>query len=667
MRPIKEGTKLKVQQDNGEELIFTVYGVNGSKVNLQEMIIGYTITYSYSQLAELIACEKVSFLYATDEESKLYQSSRIDFASSPEKHKKQAKRRLEYINQIKDDGIETFTEKSLTPSIQKTATRLGDKAPNWRTVERWIKSYNAIGGSIRGLLPDYDNVGKKKNKFGEEVEDFIAKAIESFKKMEKPSVTTAYSKLKILISNYNAEVVSSKELKQPKYNTFYNRICKEAPYELSKAREGKKITRANFRERQDYQKTTRILERAEIDHTILDLYVVDDKNLIPLGRPYITSIIDHYSRSILGFNIGFEAADHVAVTKALKHAIAPKTYVKEIYPEIVNEWLTYGKPAKLVTDRGMEFESLSMDDICLDLGIILQRNPAKMPWYKGRIESHFDTINKELLDDKPGKTFSNIIKRGDYDPEKNAIIRFSAFIKIFHIWVIDIYQQSPRAESSLVPDTWWRESAEIYPPIPISTKTLDIIIAVTKKRTIQKYGIKIDHIVYDSEELFKYRCKKGFINVNIKYNPDDIGSIFILNTDTNTYFEARAINLRYAAGLSVYQHKIIRQYLKDKIQSSVNPENLDKAKEIIQKIVDEELNHKKAHTRARASRLAKITQTETIKKTKKQTPSNDNETTVKVETVSSNKPEKESLSKNTPKPKPTGWGSSLRLGGSDDY
>ena len=44
--------------------------------------------------------------------------------------------------------------------------------------------------------------------------------------------------------------------------------------------------------------TTRPLERVECDHTKLDLYVVDDRHgeLIPIGRPWLTLVVDHYSR-----------------------------------------------------------------------------------------------------------------------------------------------------------------------------------------------------------------------------------------------------------------------------------------------------------------------------------------------------------------------------------
>ncbi|WP_299734231.1 transposase family protein [uncultured Endozoicomonas sp.] len=667
MRPIKKGMKLKIQT-NGNESLVMIESVNGSKIHLIDLYLGMKSIYSYSELAELIDKDIASYVFTDEDESEINKIGNVDFMSLPGRYKKEAKRRLEYIEQIKEDSISVFTESKILPSIKKVSQRLEEKPPSWRTVIRWINSYNKAGQSIRGLIPNFHRIGREKGRFNNSEEKFIDDAIESYKKMERPSIKTVYCNLKATIENHNQEVTTTQELKVPSYHTFYSRVKRMAPFELSQAREGKLITRAVFRERQGYKKTTRILERAEIDHTKLDLFVVDDDNDIPLGRPIITSIIDHYSRSVLGFNIGFEAADHVSVIKALKHAISTKSYIRKIYPKIINDWPVYGKPARLVTDRGKEFESASMDDICLDLGIVLQRNPAKMPWYKARIESHFNVINRELLDDIPGKTFSSIQDKKEYDPVKNATIRFSKFIELFHIWVVDIYQQTPRAESTLVPDKWWRDSAEKYPPIPVSFKKLDVLISLPGKRKIQKYGIKRDNIIYDSKELFDYRCKYGFVEVKIKYNPDDLGKIFVLNENDGSFFEARAVDFEYADGLSVYQHKKIKEHRKKEIDSCINPVNLAKSKKIMQEIVAGELFHKKTKARYQASRFAKKTQTETISK-------------VKIEKEAKKKKDKkiENKSKKTskrsdagsasfaPKDDIQGWGDNIKLGGSDEF
>ena len=74
------------------------------------------------------------------------------------------------------------------------------------------------------------------------------------------------------------------------------------------------------------------LERAEIDHTLLDLMVVDDQTGIPLGRPSVTACIDCYTRCILGIYIGFNPLSYQSVAACLKDCFLPKVNLKEITP-----------------------------------------------------------------------------------------------------------------------------------------------------------------------------------------------------------------------------------------------------------------------------------------------------------------------------------------------
>lgn len=83
-----------------------------------------------------------------------------------------------------------------------------------------------------------------------------------------------------------------------------------------------------------------------------------------------------------------------------------------------------------MTDNGKEFYSRHFEDACLQLGIRLQYAPPKCAWYKGTMERWFGTQNTRLLHELPGATFSNIFDRGDYDPQKHAVISLEALLEI---------------------------------------------------------------------------------------------------------------------------------------------------------------------------------------------------------------------------------------------
>jgi putative transposase len=61
------------------------------------------------------------------------------------------------------------------------------------------------------------------------------------------------------------------------------------------------------------------LDQVQIDHTVIDLIVVDDRDRQPIGRPYLTVAIDVYSRCLLGMVVTLEAPSSVSVGLCIAH------------------------------------------------------------------------------------------------------------------------------------------------------------------------------------------------------------------------------------------------------------------------------------------------------------------------------------------------------------
>src|SRR5262249_35870567 len=75
----------------------------------------------------------------------------------------------------------------------------------------------------------------------------------------------------------------------------------------------------------------------------------------------------------------------------------------------------------------------------VQLGVKVQHTPPYCPWYKGAMERWFGTQNTRLLHELPGTTFSDIFDRGDYDPQKHAVISLDALLELVHTWIVDSY------------------------------------------------------------------------------------------------------------------------------------------------------------------------------------------------------------------------------------
>jgi hypothetical protein len=84
----------------------------------------------------------------------------------------------------------------------------------------------------------------------------------------------------------------------------------------------------------------------QIDHTKLDVIVVDEEQRLPIGRPWITLAIDVYSRMVLGFYISLDPPGAIATSLCIAHAALPKE-TRLAKRGIVGSWPCWGFPARI--------------------------------------------------------------------------------------------------------------------------------------------------------------------------------------------------------------------------------------------------------------------------------------------------------------------------------
>ena len=66
------------------------------------------------------------------------------------------------------------------------------------------------------------------------------------------------------------------------------------------------------------------LEVVQIDHTPVDVIVVDEAHRLPIGRPWLTLAIDVATRVVVGFYVSLEAPSSTSVALCLTHAVLPR-------------------------------------------------------------------------------------------------------------------------------------------------------------------------------------------------------------------------------------------------------------------------------------------------------------------------------------------------------
>lgn len=519
-----------------------------------------------------------------------------DLASYPKDIQAEVNRRLAYLKWIEKRLEGGWTKGRLEPLLDQASTQITDEPPSWRTLVRWQKKYSDSGRQLSSLIPKHDNKGNRIIKGDGLAEKYYEQALKRFLVTERPSISAAYRYYEASIRIANQQL-SEKPKKILSYRGFYNRIKKLPPYDVMLARYGKFLADTKFNMIGAHMPPERVLELVEIDHTPLDVILLDDKLHIPLGRPYLTALIDKYSHCITGFYIGFEGPSFNSVRKALLHAIKPKTYVREKYPVIEHDWLCSGKPETLVVDNGTEFWSESLASACRELGINIQYNKVKHPWRKPMVENLFGKINKEFLIDIPGKTFSNILEKAEYNPIKDAVMHFSKFIEQFHQWLIDDYHHSPDNKKRYIPALSWQEGYEHLPPAKITQediKRLEVIIGLSSRRDLRRGGIHIHNLRYDSKELSLYRKNHQYdkkkLNVMVKTIPDNISSIYVFLDKLEQYLQVPCVDpIGYTQELSLQQHLINYRLHKNFIGGSVDLDGLARVRMMLHERIQQEV------------------------------------------------------------------------------
>jgi putative transposase len=591
----------------GDEIvtIFEILGLDNRLIRLRDNFTRIESTRSRLEFNELILIGRAEVIPRDTDERELCAPLARSFSDYPDKDKSIAKMRYQYVSAVLELNPKFYSKTYTQPVIDVVSKKIVGKAPSARTLNRWIKSYISAGSSIRGLLPVHENKGNYNAKVDPNVEPYIQLAIDRFKSKECPTVSSAHSYMEALIENDNSFQSPQEKLKVPSVPALTARIEEEAPKELLESRKGKRAANIEFKQSKLVREIKLILQRAEIDHTQLDLFVVDDKTKMVLGRPWVTVLLDYKSKNILGFYIGFEHPSYLSVAKALQHAMSSKSYVKKIYPNVKNEWLCAGKPAVIATDRGKEFRGVAFEDACMDLNIIIQHNPAKHPWYKGTVERYFNTLNQQLLCAMPGKVMTKIYDSIDYRPEKNGVISMSTFMEIFHIWVIDVYQCEPRTRKNIIPKDAWKEDLDRVPIVVEDPEKLKLILSESFTAYLGNTGIIKDYINYDSEQLTKYRSLYGFGRVSIKRARDNLGEIYVLDDKSKKHFKVDAVNQEYAKNLSLFQHEIHIKFVKLQLKQKVDIEAISKAKVKIMQIIEEEILSAKSNKIGAKQRLSR--------------------------------------------------------------
>ncbi len=322
--------------------------------------------------------------------------------------------------------------------------------PQKRSLYNWLSAYRQAqqqcGYGYLGLLYFDHNKGNRTRKLPpillELIEKFIEEDYETKKQKRKQAVYNDFV-------DYCAKAGLCDD-QIPSYKTLSNEIKKRSGYEQTLKREG---SRAAYAKESFYWELKLTIPRhgdfplhlAHIDHTELDIDLRCSKTGKSLGRPWLTLLMDAFSRRILAIYLTFDSPSYRSCMMVLRICVQ-----------------RYGRlPQVIVSDNGKEFHSTYFETLLALFECTLKHRPPAKARFSGVCERLFGTTNTELVHNLAGNT--QITKKvrlmtKSVNPKNLSLWTLGLFYLYLGEWAYEVYDtiehpalegQSPREAFTL--------------------------------------------------------------------------------------------------------------------------------------------------------------------------------------------------------------------------
>lgn len=510
-------------------------------------------------------------------------------------------------------------EKRTAQDVQKIAK---EHSKSVATIYNWLKKFEQFG-VVSALKSNYEySGGKGKTRLNKEINTVIDDVIEELylNKQQYP-LQTIYDQIIYRCRNL--------DLTAPCKNTIRNRINALHPKLIAKHRKVLKVNETRGMPNK-FPEVKMPLDVIQIDHTKVDVIIVEEESRKEIGRPFITVAIDMYSRMIFGFYISLEAPSYFSVGQCLLNAVLPKDALLEKY-KVQGEYPLYGLFRKVHMDNGKDFRSISLHNFCKEYRIEDIYRPVARPEFGGAVERVLGTFMKRMHE-LPGSTSSNIFEKGNYNSELEAAMTIDELEKWYLDFVINVYHKNEHSSLGMSPEEKFYQglygvgedkSIPFLPQVPANTLKLRMSLLPEIKRTVQKNGITIDYITYFSERLRKWivpaqyrKLDKSFNNTVIcRRDPRDISKIYIYDEDIQDYITVPYADIRRPQMNLSELRESISEAKKKITGRELEPHDVFEAYERLRQYVEEAKREKKSVRRKKSS---KKHQNKTLKMEKEQ-------------------------------------------------
>jgi putative transposase len=343
----------------------------------------------------------------------------------------------------------------------------------------------------------------------------------------------------------------------PSYPTF-NEFCKDA--EDHSTRQVRCGSRMAYQEAQFYYSLSydtpvhgvRPFEYVHIDHTLVDVELRCPRTGKSLGRPWLTLMVDAYSRRVMAFHLGFHQPSRSEVLMCFR--------------DFVKRWQRI--PFMIICDNGKDLIADDVESMVQSLGGHFRRRPKGQPRVGSVMERMFGTANSQLFHNLEGNTklTKNVrMLSRTHLPHKLANWGLEHLYAVIEHWAFKFYDNQVHPALDLSPREAFAKGLRETGSRPHKLIAFgdEFMIATCPgvdrggiRKVDRQRGVKVHNFYYQSPLFDTLRLSAK--SVPVRFDPNDIGRVFF-QLPSKEWAEARSMQLNYLPRLNTRQLQSISE------------------------------------------------------------------------------------------------------------
>ena len=390
-----------------------------------------------------------------------------------------------------------------------------------RTLRRWISRYRAAesewSAGYVGLLPRTSHRGNSTRRLPEESLRLMNEVIErEYETVRQKSRSACWAILK--------ETCKQQAIPAPSYTSFCLAVRQSNKFKQTLKRQGPRAAYQHGPFHMELDLKTprhgdRPFEICHADHTELDIELTDATGVHRLGRPWMTLMIDAFSRRILAVHVDFEEPSYRSCMTMLRECVRRHNRL----------------PQCLVVDGGPEFHSTYFEALLARYECTKKTRPPAQARFGSLVERAFGTTNTQFLYNLLGNTQMTRNVRQvtkSVNPKELAVWPLKPFMERLWEYLYEIYDTNVHPALGESPkDAYDRgfqtSGSRLHRMIPYDRDFMIATLPSTPKGTAMVSpgrGVKINYIFYWCDAMDDPKIQRQ--QIPVRFDPFDLGTAY---------------------------------------------------------------------------------------------------------------------------------------------